>query len=119
MFFSAQNFIPNAHIAFRKRYLYGPPWESSMVMRSSQQVRNQFAAPRGPRVFSSDVGSFDAFRCKFFAKVISYFKSFSLNEYDLRMFSSVFLIEIFDLLGKELKHAKIVSESLQKIRTKF
>ena len=90
-----------------------------MVMRSSQQVRNQFAAPRGPRVFSSDVGSFDAFRCKFFAKVISYFKSFSLNEYDLRMFSSVFLIEIFDLLGKELKHAKIVSESLQKIRTKF
>jgi len=36
------------------------------------------------------MGSFDAFRSKIFAKVISYFKSFSLNENDLRIFSSVF-----------------------------
>jgi len=55
---------------------------------------------------SSNIGSFDAFRSKLFAKVISYFKLFSLIEYDLRIFSSVFLIEIFDLLGKELKYAK-------------
>jgi len=55
---------------------------------------------------SSDIGSFDAFRRKFFAEVISYFKSFSLDEYDLRIFSSVFLIEIFDLLEKELKYTK-------------
>jgi len=56
--------------------------------------------------FSSDIGSLDAFRSKFFAKVISYVKSFSLNEYYLRILSSVFLIEIFDLLGKELKYAE-------------
>ena len=68
---------------------------------------------------SSDIGSFDAFRSKFFDKVISYFKSFSLNKYDLRIFSSVFLIEIFDLLGKELKYAKncfrIITENPYKI----
>jgi len=55
---------------------------------------------------SSNIGSFDAFRSKLFAKVVSYFKSFSLNENDLRIFSSVFLIEIFDLLEKGLKYAK-------------
>jgi len=55
---------------------------------------------------SSDIGSFDAFRNKFFAKIVSYFKSFSLNEYELRILLSVFLIEIFDLLGEELKYAK-------------
>jgi len=33
-------------------------------------------------------------------------KSFALNKYDLRSLSSVFLIEIFDLRGKELKYAK-------------
>jgi len=68
---------------------------------------------------SSHVGSFDSFRSKFFAKVISRFKSlslrdiyelkislFSLNEYDLRILSSVFMIEMFDLRGKVLKYAK-------------
>jgi len=29
-----------------------------------------------------------------------------MNEYDLRNLLSVFLIQIFDLLGKELKYAK-------------
>jgi len=53
--------------------------------------------------FSSDIGSFVSFRSKFLAKVISCFKSFSLNEYDLPILSSVFLIEMFD---KELKYAK-------------
>jgi len=52
------------------------------------------------------MGSFDFFRSTFFAKVISCFKSFSLNEYDLRIISSVYLIEMFDLRGKELKYAK-------------
>jgi len=43
-----------------------------------------------------------------------------INEYDLRILSSVFLIEMFDLWGNELKYAKeIASESLQKTRTKF
>jgi len=58
---------------------------------------------------------------KFFAKVISCFKSFSLNKYDLRILSSIFLIEIFDLWGKELKYAKelLLNASLQKIRTKL
>jgi len=55
---------------------------------------------------SSNIGSFDAFRIKFFAKVISYFKSFSLNKYDLRILSRVFLIEMFDLQDKELKYVK-------------
>jgi len=55
---------------------------------------------------SSDIGSFDSLRSKFSAKVFSCFKSFSLNEYDLRILSSVFLIEMFDLWGKELKYAK-------------
>jgi len=32
---------------------------------------------------SSDIRSFDSFRNKFFAKVISHFKSFSLSQYDL------------------------------------
>jgi len=51
----------------------------------------------------SDTDSFDSFQSKLFAKVISCFKSFSPNEYDLRILSSVFLIEIFDLRGKEVK----------------
>jgi len=55
---------------------------------------------------SSDIGSFDFFPKQFFAKVISCFRSFSLNEYDLRILSSVYLIEMFDLRGKELKYAK-------------
>jgi len=55
---------------------------------------------------SSDTGSFDSFGSKFFAKVISYFKSFSPNGYDLRILSSVFLTEIFHLRGKELKYGK-------------
>jgi len=40
------------------------------------------------------------------AKVISRFKSFSLNEYDFRILSSVFMMEMFDLRGKELKYTK-------------
>ena len=50
--------------------------------------------------------SFDSFRSKFFAKVISRFKSFSLIEYDLWIFPSVFLMEMIDLRGRELKYAK-------------
>jgi len=57
-------------------------------------------------VRSGDIGSFDSFRSKFFVKVISRFKSFPLNKYELRIISSVFLIEIFYLRGKELKYAK-------------
>jgi len=55
---------------------------------------------------SSDIGSFDSFRSKFFVKGISRFESFSLNEYDLLIVSSVFLMDMFDLRGKELKCAK-------------
>ena len=36
----------------------------------------------------------------------------------MRILSSVFVMEMFDLRGKELKYAN-VSESLRKIRTKF
>jgi len=50
--------------------------------------------------------SFDSFRSKFFAKVISRFKSFSLIEYDLWIFPSVFLMEMIDLRGRKLKYAK-------------
>jgi len=53
-----------------------------------------------------DTGSFESFRSKFFVKVISGLKSFSLKEYDLWILSSVFLIERFDLQGKDLKYAK-------------
>jgi len=52
------------------------------------------------------MGSFESFRSKFFAEVISRFKSFSPNEYDLLIVSSVFLVEMFDLRGKELKYVK-------------
>ena len=38
--------------------------------------------------------------------LISFFKSLLLNEYDLRILSSVFLLEMFDLRGNELKDAK-------------
>jgi len=31
---------------------------------------------------------------------------FSLNKYDLRILSSVYMMEMFDLPGKELKYAK-------------
>jgi len=55
---------------------------------------------------SGDIGSFDSFRSKLFAKVISRFKSFSLNEYDLQILSSVFLLEVFKILRKEPKYAK-------------
>jgi len=68
---------------------------------------------------SSDIRSFDSFRSKLFAKVISRFKSFLLNEYDLWILSSVLLMEIFDLRVKELKYAKncfwIISENPYKI----
>jgi len=55
-----------------------------------------------------DIGSFDSFRSKFFTKVISFHvvNHLSLNEYDLRILSSDFLIEMFDLWGKELKYGK-------------
>jgi len=52
----------------------------------------------------------------------SHFKSFSLNKHDLRIFSSVFLIEIFLSeidLGKELKYAKNCFWIITEIRTKF
>jgi len=52
------------------------------------------------------MGSLDSFRSKFIVKVISRFKSFSQNEYDLRILPSVFMMDMFDLRGKELKHAK-------------
>jgi len=55
---------------------------------------------------SSDIGSFDSLRSKFFAKLISCFKSFSLKEYDLPILPSVVLIEMFDLRVKELKYSK-------------
>jgi len=55
---------------------------------------------------SSGIRSFDSFRSKLFAKVISCFESFSLNEYDLLTVSSVSRMEMFDLRGKELKYAK-------------
>ena len=55
---------------------------------------------------SSDIGSFDSFRSKFFVNVIPRFKSFSLSEYDLRILPNVFLMEIFDFWSKELKYAK-------------
>jgi len=55
---------------------------------------------------SSDAGSFEYFRSKFFTKVISCVKSFTLNEYDLRILPIVCLIEMFDFMGNELKYAK-------------
>jgi len=48
----------------------------------------------------------DSFRSKFFAKAISRFESFSLNEYDLRILPTAFMIVVFDLRDKELKYAK-------------
>jgi len=78
------------------------------------QAGNDLATNNNQRSFvaisekncSNDIGSFDSFQSKFFTKVISYFKSFSLNEYDLGILSSVFLIKIFDLRDKGLKYAK-------------
>jgi len=58
------------------------------------------------KIVRSDKGSFDSFRIKFFAKAISCFKSFSQNEDDLQILPSVFLIEMFDLRGKDLKYSK-------------
>jgi len=55
---------------------------------------------------SGYIDSFDSVRSKFFAKVISCLKQFPLNKYDVRILSSIFLIETFDLLRKELKYAK-------------
>ena len=52
------------------------------------------------------MGSFDSFRSKFFVKIISHLKSFSTNEFDLQILPNVFLMEMFDFRGKELKHAK-------------
>jgi len=67
---------------------------------------------------SSDIRSFDSLR-KFFAKVISCFKSFSLNEYDLLILSSVFLIEMLDLWGKSWNTRKncfwIITENSHEI----
>jgi len=70
--------------------------------------------------YSSDIGSFDSFRSKLFVRVISRFKSFLLNEYDLRILSSVSLMEMLNLRGKNAETREIsASESLQKVRTKF
>jgi len=52
---------------------------------------------------SSDIGSFDYSEANFLPKLVSFLKTFLLNEYDLRIILSVFLIEIFDLRGNELK----------------
>jgi len=69
---------------------------------------------------SNDIGSFDSFLTKFFAKVISCFKSFSLNEYDSRILSSVFSDRNVWPPGKRAeKHEIMASESLQKMRSKF
>jgi len=57
-------------------------------------VKRSFLSSYKWKNCSSDIGSFVSFRSKFFAKVISYFKSFSSNENDLR------------ILQTELKYAK-------------
>jgi len=69
-------------------------------------IKHRFLSSYKLKKCSSDISNFDSFRSKFFAKVISCFKSFSLNEYDLRILSSVFLTEMFDLRGKDLHYAK-------------
>jgi len=56
--------------------------------------------------FSRDIRSFYSFRSKYITKVISCLKSFSLTQYHLWSLSSVFLMKMFDLRGKELKYAK-------------
>jgi len=55
------------------------------------------------------------------SKLFHVLNHFSLNEYDLQILSSVFLIAMFDLLGKELKCTQELkeAESLQKIRAQF
>ena len=69
---------------------------------------------------SSDIGSFDSIRSKFFAKVMSSFRSFSLNEYDLQILSSVFSDRNIWSPGQRAEILeRIASESLQKIRMKF
>jgi len=57
-------------------------------------------------------------RSKFFTKVISRFKSFSLNGYDLRFLSSDFLRNVWPLAQRAEIRERIASESLQKTRTK-
>jgi len=47
-----------------------------------------------------------SFEANYLPKLISCFISFLLNEHDLQILSSFFLIEMFDLRGNELKYAK-------------
>jgi len=86
------------------------PFELSELCRRGLQppvtIKWNFLSSCKWKNCSRDIGSFDSFRSKLFAKVISCFKSFLINEYDLRILSRVFLIEMFDLRGNELKYAK-------------
>jgi len=69
---------------------------------------------------SSDIGSFDSFRSKFFAKGIPRFESFSLNEYELRISFKCFSHRNVWPPGQRTEiRERIASESLQTTRTKF
>ena len=83
-------------------------------------IKRSFLISYKGKKCSSDVSSFDAFRNKFFANLISCFKSFSLNENDLWILSDCFSERNVCPPGKwaEIRE-RIASESLQKIHTKF
>ena len=97
--FQSMEFLGNVFIyfIFEKLLSYEAVVKGRVTATSNNQT--QLFKQLQMKKCSSDVSSFDAFRSKFFANVISCIKSFSLNENDLRILSYFFLIEMFALLG--------------------
>jgi len=95
-------------ISFLKKILSHEALVTGRVTAISNNLYKQPNAPLYGAIneinCSRDVGSCDFFRSNFFARSVS--KSFSLMEYAFANFSSVLLIEIFDLRVTELKCRK-------------
>jgi len=92
------NFLGNMFINFMFWKIH-IAWSTGDGKSYSYQKQSNaaFQVATNDKNCSSDIDSFASSRSKFFARVISRFKSFSLNEYDLWILSSVFLMEMFDL----------------------
>ena len=83
-------------------------------------IKRSFLSSYKWKKCSSDRGRFDSFRSEFFAKVISCFKSLSLDENGLRILSSAFSERNIWPPGQRAEiRERNASKSLQKIRRKF
>jgi len=90
------------------------------VTATSNNQTQRLKVARTNKNCSSNIRSFDSFRSKFFAKVISRFKSFSQMNIIREFIQVCFWWKCLTSGAKGWNtHESIASESLHKIRTKF